>query len=99
MAGMSTPRSWTLSPRTGFVVLGGPIGDGREVLLVVEATDDREVEARLDDDPWLAKGMLRIGEIRSWTIWLDGRFVGPPSPATPAADSVGDGRRVVSKPH
>jgi uncharacterized protein YciI len=57
----------------GFVVLGGPIGDGRDVLLVVEAADEHQVKARLDDDPWFAMGILRIAEIRPWTIWLDGR--------------------------
>jgi uncharacterized protein len=57
----------------GFVVLGGPIGDGERVLLVVEATDEREVEARLGEDPWLATGVLRIAEIEPWTVWLDGR--------------------------
>jgi uncharacterized protein YciI len=57
----------------GFVVLGGPIGDGEEVMLVVEAKDEREIEARLGDDPWAPMGILRIGAIRPWTIWLDGR--------------------------
>jgi uncharacterized protein len=57
----------------GFVVLGGPIGDGEEVLLAVEAADEGEVADRLRDDPWAPTGQLRIGEIRPWTIWLDGR--------------------------
>jgi uncharacterized protein YciI len=57
----------------GFVILGGPIGDGQEVLLVVEAPDKREVERRLEPDPWLSMGILRIAEIRPWTIWLEGR--------------------------
>jgi uncharacterized protein YciI len=60
----------------GFVVLGGPIGDGRDVLVVVEAEDEHEVEKRLDGDPWLAAGILRIDEIRPWTVWLDGRRAG-----------------------
>ncbi|HEU5266354.1 MAG TPA: VOC family protein [Jatrophihabitans sp.] len=57
----------------GFVVLGGPIGDADQVLLAVEAGDHRDVEARLHGDPWLAMGILRIGVIEPWTIWLDGR--------------------------
>jgi len=57
----------------GFVVLGGPIGDGERVLLVVEATDEREVRARFAVDPWLPMGILRIATIEPWTIWLDGR--------------------------
>lgn len=57
----------------GFVVLGGPIGDGEEVMVVVEAADEAAVRARYADDPWGPMGILRIGEIRPWTIWLDGR--------------------------
>jgi uncharacterized protein YciI len=57
----------------GFVVLGGPIGDGERVLLVVEAEDADEVEERLAADPWLPAGILRIDSIEPWTIWLDGR--------------------------
>ncbi|HVC79141.1 MAG TPA: hypothetical protein VNL35_01380 [Chloroflexota bacterium] len=57
----------------GFVILGGPIGDGEQVLLIVEAKDEREIEARLSPDPWESMGLLQIGAIQPWTIWLDGR--------------------------
>ena len=57
----------------GFVILGGPIGDGTRILLVVEAADQPEIEMRLGEDPWAPMGLLRIGEIQPWTIWLDGR--------------------------
>lgn len=60
----------------GFVLLGGPVGDGERVLLVVEAADEREVEARFAEDPWLPMGILRIATIERWTIWLDGRDSG-----------------------
>jgi uncharacterized protein YciI len=56
----------------GFVILGGPIGDGQRALLVIEATDESEIEARLRDDPWASMGLLRIGAIEPWTVWLDG---------------------------
>ena len=57
----------------GFVVLGGPIGNGERVMLVVQAADEAEVEARLARDPWLPAGVLRIAAIERWTVWLDGR--------------------------
>jgi uncharacterized protein YciI len=57
----------------GFVVLGGPIGDGEQVMVVVEAPGEAEVRARLAEDPWGPLGILEIGEIRPWTVWLDGR--------------------------
>ncbi len=56
----------------GLVILGGPIGDGEDVLLVFEAEDERALSARLADDPWQVNGMLAVGEVRPWTIWLDG---------------------------
>ena len=63
----------------GFVVLGGPIGDGEKVMLVVEAADEKEVRRRLGPDPWAPMGVLVIGSTQPWTIWLDSR------PWTPAA--------------
>jgi uncharacterized protein YciI len=57
----------------GFVFLGGPIGDSDRNLLVVEATDEREIETRMGEDPWASMGLLRIASIEPWTIWLDGR--------------------------
>ena len=57
----------------GFVILGGPIGNSQQVLLVVEAVDPDEIEARLSRDPWVPIGLLRIGAIEPWTIWLDGK--------------------------
>ena len=57
----------------GFVILGGPLGDGERALLAVEAADADEVRARLAPDPWLRDGVLRIDLVEPWTIWLDGR--------------------------
>jgi uncharacterized protein YciI len=57
----------------GFVILGGPIGDGDQVLVIIEATDEGEVAARLGGDPWMTMGVLQIGSVRPWAIWLDGR--------------------------
>jgi uncharacterized protein YciI len=56
----------------GIVILGGPIGDGERVLLVAEAPDERVIGACLGVDPWAVMGLLRIGAIERWTIWLDG---------------------------
>ena len=55
----------------GFVVLGGPIGegDGKSVLLVVDAPDEEAVRAGFAEDPWL-DGMLEIVSLRPWQTWL-----------------------------
>jgi uncharacterized protein YciI len=60
----------------GFIVLGGPIGDGERTMHAIEAADEREIEARFAADPWAPMGLLRIAKIEPWTIWLDGRSRG-----------------------
>ena len=54
----------------GFVILGGPLGDGDEVLLIIRADSEAEIEARLAEDPWLPMEVLRIARIERWQIWL-----------------------------
>ena len=54
----------------GFVVLGGPLGTGEEVLLVVEAAGENALRARLAGDPWSSAGLLVIARVEPWTILL-----------------------------
>jgi uncharacterized protein YciI len=54
----------------GFVVLGGPLGESGDVLLVIDATDANEINAALARDPWSQLGILAIKEIQHWTILL-----------------------------
>lgn len=61
----------------GFLILGGPVGDGTQTLHAVEAPDENEVKTRLAQDPWASAGLLRIGEIEPWALWLDGRQPDP----------------------
>ena len=57
----------------GFVVLGGPLGAGEEVLLVIHAESDEALRARLAADPWSEAGLLAVARVEPWTILLDGR--------------------------
>jgi hypothetical protein len=57
----------------GFVVLGGPVGDGREILHVIDAPSETAVRERLAEDNWHRNGMLTITSIEPWTVLLDGR--------------------------
>jgi uncharacterized protein YciI len=57
----------------GFIILGGPVGDGQQTLHAVEAADEDEIRARLALDPWASAGLLRVGPIEPWALWLDGR--------------------------
>ena len=56
----------------GRVILGGPVGDGTDVLLVVDAADEDDLRSMFAADPW-ADRILRIGRIQPWTLWLDSR--------------------------
>jgi uncharacterized protein YciI len=56
-----------------FVILGGPVGDGEQTLHVVEDADEREIRARFAGDPWASAGLLQIGTIEPWALWLDNR--------------------------
>ncbi len=57
----------------GFVILGGPVGDGEQSLHVVKAADENEVKERLADDPWATAGLLQVATIEPWALWLDSR--------------------------
>ena len=47
----------------GFIILGGPIGDGARTLHVVEAADEQEIRTRMAEDtpgrPWACSGSAR----------------------------------------
>jgi uncharacterized protein YciI len=57
----------------GFVVLGGPVGegDGENVLLVMDADGEATIHARLADDPW-GSDMLTTASVQPWSVWLRG---------------------------
>jgi uncharacterized protein YciI len=57
----------------GFVILGGPLGAGEEVLLVIDAASEEVIRERLAADPWSEAGLLEIGQVEPWTILLGGR--------------------------
>ncbi len=57
----------------GFILLGGPLENGREVLHAVNAPSEQAVRERLAQDNWAQNGMLTVKSIEQWTILLDGR--------------------------
>jgi uncharacterized protein YciI len=59
----------------GFVIIGGPVGDRQRKLLAIEAAGEPAIRARLAADPWVAMGLLQIGSVEPWALWLDGRPV------------------------
>lgn len=57
----------------GFLIVGGPLGAGDRSLHLIEAEDELEIRARFGEDPWATAGLLRVGSIEPWALWLDGR--------------------------
>jgi uncharacterized protein YciI len=55
-----------------FLLLGGPLEDGRDVLHIVDAPSEAEVRERLAQDNWHRDGMLRVKSVEGWTVVLDG---------------------------
>lgn len=55
----------------GFVVLGGPVGegDGDYALNVIDAESEEAIHARLAEDPW-GPEMLTTAKVEPWSVWL-----------------------------
>ena len=73
----------------GFILLGGPLEGTRDVLLIVRAENEAEVEARLAPDVWRGERLaasaldraldLAIGDVAiGLAATLDARAVGQP---------------------
>lgn len=64
----------------GFVVFGGPLGDGEGdgALLAIEAADEQAIRGRLAADPWAAADLLHVGSVQPWPLWLAGRRLANP---------------------
>ncbi len=56
--------------REGFILLGGPLEDTPDVLLIVRAGTPEEIIERFAADPWTSQDLLRIGRISPWTLRL-----------------------------
>jgi len=56
--------------KEGFVIPGGPLEGTSDVLLVVRARTPSDVRARLAEDPWSGKGLLRVTRVAPWTLRL-----------------------------
>jgi len=55
-----------------IVVLGGPLrrGPRHRALLVLRAPEESQLRARLEEDPWMRNGILRMGELVLWELLL-----------------------------
>ena len=51
-------------------MLGGPLGEGGQVLLIVNAASEEEIRARLAAYLWTRMGLLQIAKIERWELLL-----------------------------
>jgi len=54
----------------GFVLLGGPLEDTPDVLLIIRAKNAEEIHIRLSEDSWTRKDLLRVKQIVPWLLRL-----------------------------
>ena len=55
---------------SGFIVLGGPLGEGeRRFMHVCEGESEAAVRSRFDADPW-TPDLLEIESVDRWTVLL-----------------------------
>ena len=54
----------------GFVLLGGPLGEGDRVLLVISADREAAILRRIDADPWTPLQLLPIARVEPWQVLL-----------------------------
>ena len=54
----------------GFLLLAGPFTGTRDVLLIVRAENEEQVEARLAADCWTVKDLLRTRQVSAWQLRL-----------------------------
>jgi hypothetical protein len=63
----------------GFVILGGPLGDGptHRAMLIINSDSGSSVRSRLVEDPWVRAGLLRIRTIESWKLLVSNDKLDP----------------------
>ncbi|MFY9716961.1 MAG: hypothetical protein WAK40_03380 [Thermoplasmata archaeon] len=54
----------------GFIIVAGPLGDGppHRALVIVSSPGLSEARRRLEEDPWMRSGILRVGRLEPWKI-------------------------------
>ncbi len=56
-----------------FILLGGPLSDSEDVLLIVEADDEQQIYETFNRDPWASAGILVVTSVKRWNVLLDSR--------------------------
>jgi len=57
----------------GTLYMAGILADLSATFLVLDADDKAALQARLEQDPWVIQGLLRIASIDEWLVLMDPR--------------------------
>jgi hypothetical protein len=79
----------------GFIVLGGPLPDGR-VAHAIEAESEEAIRVTFARDPWSGTHLV-IDTIEPWTIRLDSRASHPKNPLSLRGTDVGGGPKLANQ--
>ena len=64
---------------TGVIVLGGPFADRTGSLVIVKAANANQVWEMYREDPWTIQDVMKVADVKEWTIFLDGRQAQSPA--------------------
>ena len=58
---------------TGVIILAGPFADRTGSMVIVKADDASQVLEMFREDPWTTQDVLKVADVKEWTIFLDRR--------------------------
>jgi uncharacterized protein YciI len=64
---------------TGVIILGGPFADRTGSLVIVKADNANQVREMYREDPWTRQDVMKVADVKEWTIFLDGRQAQSPA--------------------
>ena len=64
---------------TGVIILGGPFEDRTGALVIVKADNANQVREMYREDPWTTQDVMKVADVKEWTIFLDGRQAQSPA--------------------
>jgi uncharacterized protein YciI len=57
----------------GVVILAGPFADESGSLVILSTESEQAARNIFQNDPWTQQDILVAGDVKEWTIFLDGR--------------------------
>ena len=54
----------------GYIILGGPLGDGSKTLLIIKSDSEITIQTRLAADPWATISLPKVNRLEQCEILL-----------------------------